>query len=67
MATSTTKKWRVVHRTMGEMTIEAERFVRNGSGTYFYDADGNDVASFGDQEVTAVMPDGTTGSNEGTA
>lgn len=67
MASTATKKWRVIHKTLGELTIEADRFVRNGSGTYFYDAAGNDVASFGDQEVSAVLPHGATGSNEAKA
>ena len=61
------KKLRVIHRTLGEMLIEAERHTKTGSGVYLYDKDGNEVASFGDGEVTAVLPADVKGSNEGTA
>lgn len=58
------KSWRVFHNTLGEMPVEAERFEKTGSGTYFYDADGNQVAAFGDGEVKAVIPTGTKGGDE---
>lgn len=61
---NTPKKWRVFHKQYGEMTVEAERFEKNGSGTTFFDADGNQVAAFGDQEVGTVIPAGTKGSDE---
>ena len=64
MATTTPKKWRVFHKTLGELSITAERYVKTGSGTYFYDADGNDAGSFGDQEVGTVLPADVKGSDE---
>lgn len=63
MAT-TPKKWRAFHKTLGELSIQAERFEKTGSGTWFYDAEGNQVASFGDQEINTVILDGTKGSDE---
>lgn len=56
MATAT-KKWRVYHRDLGEIIIEAERFEKTGSGTYFYGPDENQVAAFGDQEVKTILPE----------
>lgn len=58
------KSWRVIHNTLGEFTVEAERFEKTGSGTYFFDADGNQAAAFGDGEIKAVIPAGTKGNAE---
>lgn len=53
------KKWTVFHKQMGKFDLEAERFEKNGSGTTFFAADGSQVAAFGDQEISAVIPAGT--------
>lgn len=66
---STAKSFTVTHRSLGTATIEAERFERHGSGTYFYDADGGQVAGFADGEITSVVPAGVVfsgGSDGGT-
>ena len=44
--------------------ISAARFVQDGSGTRFYDADGNVLASFGDGQISNVVPAGVTFEDE---
>lgn len=51
-----------VHMKSGEViTIaDATRCERNGSGTYLYDSEGNQIASFGDGEVRFAIPADST-------
>ena len=44
--------------------FSAERFVQDGSGTRFYDAEGNVVASFADGLIATVAPAGLTFEDE---
>ena len=48
--------YRIYHRRLGTTTIEAHRYVQDGSGTRFYDANDQQIASFYDGEITSVMP-----------
>mgnify|MGYP006365369977 CR=1 FL=1 len=44
--------------------FSAERFVQDGSGTRFYDAEGNVLAAFGDGQISNVVPAGLTFDDE---
>lgn len=48
---------KVERRSGATITLNnAVRSSKTGNGTYFYDAEGNEVASFGDGEVIAAYP-----------
>lgn len=49
------KTYKAHHRTLGVASIEAHRMERDGSGTRFFDENGDTVAAFGDGEITSVV------------
>lgn len=49
-------QYKIVTRKNQTATIEAERYEQDGSGTRFYDADDEQVASFYDGEIRSVVP-----------
>lgn len=54
------KKFVATNRHGQTATITAESYEQHGSGTFFYDADGRQVCSFGDGEIRSVMPEGVS-------
>lgn len=63
MATASTQtKWKAKHRDGSTLTFTCDRAKRTGSGTYFYNGDDhndNQIASFGDGEITSFYADNT--------
>ena len=60
--TSTQKKWKAMHRNGSTLTFTCDNAKRTGSGTYFYNGDNhneNQVAAFGDGDITSFYPEDT--------
>lgn len=57
MATAKAKSFKITFRDGTEpITVTAEKFVTDGSGTRLFDANGDTVASFSDGLVAMVVP-----------
>ena len=51
------KKFRLTNKNNQQATIEAASYTQDGSGTRFYDEDGNQITSFYDGEIRRVEPE----------
>lgn len=53
-------QYRLTNRDGAQAVLDAAHYERDGSGTRFYDLDGNEIASFYDGELRSVVPASVT-------